>query len=429
MAEQGNVASEAAADSGARHDDGASSGRARLDRVPRNVVVLGLVSLLTDASSEMVYPILPLFLVNVLHAPVSAIGLIESLAEATASFVKVASGRLSDRLRRRRPMVALGYSLSNVVKPLLAIAPGWPAVLGLRVADRFGKGVRTAPRDALIADSGTPERRGRDFGLHRALDTVGAAIGPLTAWAVLTFVPDGYRLIFWLSAIPGSLAIVLVLVGVREVRHPSEGREHGPRLPLMPLRRLGSGFTAFTLISVVFALGNSSDAMLVLRAQNVGSPPALIPLMYFVFNVVAAALSLPLGHLSDRIGRKRVIAFGFAGYAAVYAGFALAGGPSAAWLLFAIYGLPYAATEGMSRAFVVDLVPSQLRATALGSYTFAIGLATLPASLVAGLLWDQVSPAAPFAVSAVLMAAAAAAMVLHRPVKASAPVLTQESPV
>lgn len=399
----------------------------RSGRVRRNIVVLGLVSLLTDASSEMVYPVLPLFLVNVLHAPVSAIGLIESLAEATASFVKVASGRLSDRIDRRRPLVALGYTLSNLVKPLLAIVPGWPAVLALRVADRFGKGVRTAPRDALIADSGTPERRGRDFGFHRALDTVGAAIGPLTAWAVLTFVPNGYRTIFWLSAIPGSLAVVLVLVAVREVRRPAGAERSGPRASLLPFRQLGAGFTVFTLISVAFSLGNSSDAMLILRAQNVGNPAALIPLMYFVFNVVAAALATPLGHLSDRVGRKRLIVFGFAGYAVVYAGFALAGTPVSIWVLFALYGLPYAATEGMTRAFVVDLVPAQLRATALGAYTFAIGLAALPASLVAGVLWDQVSPAAPFVLSALLMAGAALALLLSRPARLRVAAPVQES--
>jgi MFS family permease len=385
--------------------------------VPRNVLVLGLVSLLTDASSEMVYPILPLFLANVLHAPVSAIGLIESLAEATSSFVKVASGRISDRLQKRRPLVAIGYTLSNVIKPLMAIAPGWPAVLALRVADRFGKGVRTAPRDALIADSGTPERRGRDFGFHRALDTVGAAIGPLTAWAVLTLVPDGYRMIFWLSAIPGSLAVILVLVAVREVRSPgsASGSKPRDRAPLLPFKQLGPGFTVFTLISVVFALGNSSDAMLVLRSQNVGSPAALIPLMYFVFNLVAAALATPFGHLSDRFGRRRLITMGFAGYALVYAGFALAGRPIDVWVLFALYGIPYAATEGLSRAFVVDLVPEPLRATAIGGYTFALGLAALPASLVAGMLWDAVSPAAPFILSACLMAAAAVGLAVTRP--------------
>jgi len=391
--------------------------------------MLGLVSLLTDASSEMVYPVLPLFLANVLHAPVSAIGLIESLAEATASLVKVASGRLSDRLRRRRPLIALGYGLSNVVKPLLALVPGWPAVLALRVADRFGKGVRTAPRDALIADSGTAERRGRDFGLHRALDTVGAAIGPLTAWAILTLVPDGYRLVFWISAIPGTLAIVLVLTGVREVRAGGRARAREEKRALLPLRELGVPFTAFTAISALFALGNSSDAMLVLRAQNVGTAAALIPLMYFVFNVVGAALATPFGHLSDRIGRRRLIVFGFAGYALVYAGFALAGHPASVWALFALYGVPYAATEGMTRAFVVDLVPLHLRATALGGYTFAIGLAALPASLVAGLLWDTVSPSAPFVLSAVLMAAAAIALATSRLLHIPAAPPVQESPL
>ena len=291
------------------------AGRASRGKV--TVVVLGLVSLLTDASSEMVYPVLPLFLVNVLHAPVSAIGLIESLAEATASLVKVASGRLSDRLQRRRPLIALGYGLSNVVKPLLAFAPGWPAVLLLRFADRFGKGVRTAPRDALIADSGTAERRGRDFGFHRALDTIGAAIGPLTAWAVLTLAPGGYRLVFWISAIPGAIAIVVALFAVRESR-PRAGSETAP--PPLRLRHLGRPFAVFTALSAVFALGNSSDAMLVLRAQDLGAHAALIPLMYFVFNVVGALLATPFGHLSDRIGRRWLVVFGFTGYALVYAG-------------------------------------------------------------------------------------------------------------
>ncbi|MDP2182695.1 MAG: MFS transporter [Actinomycetota bacterium] len=374
----------------------------------RNVRALGIVSLLTDASSELVYPVLPLFLVNVLGAPVTAIGIIESIAEATASLTKVASGWFSDRTQRRRPLILLGYSLSNVMKPLLAITGSWPAVLLLRFADRLGKGIRTAPRDALIADSAPPELRGRAFGMHRALDTVGAAIGPIIAWAVLTFVPDGYRTIFWLSAIPGSLAIVVLLLAVRD--RPASPETRGR--PRLRFRNLGLPFGVFTTISAVFALGNSSDAMLVLRAQDLGLAPALIPLSYFTFNVVGASLAMHIGTISDRIGRRPVLVGGFALYAVVYAGFAAMSSAWAPWVLFALYGVPYAMTEGMARAFVVDLVPPETCATAIGSYTFALGLAALPASSVAGLLWDTVSHTAPFWVSSALMALAAAALAL-----------------
>lgn len=376
------------------------AGAPREGRVPRNVVAMGIVSLLTDASSEMVYPVLPLFLANVLGAPVVAIGFIESIAEATGSIMRVFSGWLSDRIGRRKPIIAAGYSLSNVAKPVLAAVPSWHAVLLLRFADRLGKGIRTAPRDALIADSGTPERRGRDFGAHRALDTIGAAIGPLIAWAILTLAPGAYRTVFLVSAIPGTIAIAVVLLAVRDKR-PVTSRETGGA-PLS-FRGLGRPFAVFAAVSAIFALGNSSDAMLVLRAQDLGAAPALVPLMYFVFNVVAASLAHPFGVLSDRVGRKRMLVLGFAGYAAVYAGFAIAGASLAAWALFAAYGIPYAMTEGMTRAHVVDLVPCEMRATAVGAYTFVLGLAALPASTLAGVLWDTVGHAVPFAVSAGLM--------------------------
>lgn len=380
------------------------------DRVPRNVKMLGLVSLLTDASSEMVYPVLPLFLANVLGTPVMAIGLIESVAETTSSIMKVFSGWLSDRLGRRKRLIVAGYTLSNLMKPLLAIAPGWTSVLVLRWADRLGKGIRTAPRDALIADSSTSERRGRDFGVHRALDTVGAAIGPLAAWAILSRSPGAYRTVFLVSAIPGTLAILVVLGLVRDIRRDAT-RETRPSIRI---RNLGRPFALFTAASAVFALGNSSDALLILRAQDLGAAPALVPLMYFAFNVVASALAAPFGALSDRLGRKRVLAVGFAGYALVYAGFALARGSTAPWALFALYGVPYAMTEGLARAYVCDLVPADVRATAVGGYTFVLGLAALPASAGAGLMWDAVSHATPFAVSAVLMGVAAAWLALQK---------------
>ena len=377
-------------------------------RTPRNVRMMGIVSLLTDASSEMVYPVLPLFLSNVLGAPVAAIGVIESLAEAAASFMKVGSGWLSDRIGRRKVLIATGYTLSNLAKPLLALTQTWPAVLVLRLTDRLGKGIRTAPRDALIAESSTDAQRGRSFGVHRALDTLGAAIGPLVAWAVLTLDSEAYRTIFIISAIPGTLAIVFVLFAVRDTGQGS------PRRPSTPItfRHFPKSLVAFTAISFVFGVANSSDAMLILRAQDVGAPAALIPLMYVLFNVVGASLAGPLGARSDRVGRRRLLVFGFAGYALVYAGFAVARSPLAPWLLFAAYGVPYAATEGMTRAYVCDLAGPDRRATVLGAYTFVLGLAALPASALAGLLWDTVSHSAPFALSATLMTAASLALVV-----------------
>jgi len=376
-------------------------------RVPRNIRMMGLVSLLTDASSEMVYPVLPLFLANVLGAPVAAIGLIESLAEATAAFMKVGSGWLSDRVGRRKPLIALGYSLSNLAKPFLALSATWPAVLALRLSDRLGKGVRTAPRDALIAESAEPGERGRAFGVHRALDTLGAAIGPFVAWAVLTLSPDAYRTVFLISAIPGTLAILVVLFAVRDTgsRKPS-----GAAAP--SFKGFSRPLVVFTAISGVFALANSSDAMLILRAQDLGVTPAVIPLMYVVFNIVGALLSGPLGARSDRVGRRRLLIFGFAGYALVYLGFALAQSAASPWLLFALYGIPYAATEGMTRAYVCDLAGPERRGTVLGAYTFVLGLAALPSSALAGVLWDTVSHSAPFLLSAVLMGGAATALVV-----------------
>jgi MFS family permease len=375
------------------------------------VRALGLVSMLTDASSEAVYPVLPLFLTNVIGAPVAAIGLIESLAEATAAIAKVFSGRLSDRVGKRRPLVLLGYSLSNLVKPALALVPSWPWALALRVTDRLGKGVRTAPRDALIADYAPEAKRGEAFGLHRAMDTIGAAIGPLIAWAILSLKPNGYRTVFLVSAVPGTLAILVALTMVRDRARPAPA-ERGAAT--VSFRGLGRPFALFAALSMVLALGNTSAAMLILRAQDLGTAAATVPLMYFVFNVVAASLARLFGRRSDRVGRRRVLVAGFAGYALVYAGFALARHAWAPWPLFFAYGVPYALTEGMARAFVVDLVPDEVRATAIGTYTFLLGLATLLSSTVAGILWDTVSHAAPFAFSAVLMAASAAALARAR---------------
>ncbi len=375
--------------------------RAALGAIPLNVKVAGVVSLFTDLSSEMIVPVLPLFLSITLGAPAAAIGVIEGIAESTASVLRVFAGWLSDRAGRRKPLVVAGYGLSNLTKPLLALAGSWPHVLAVRFADRFGKGIRGAPRDALIADSVLPERRGLAFGFHRSMDTLGAAIGPLVAFATLALRPENYRAVFWIAAIPGAIAIAVAVFLLRDIARPP-----APGLaPRLGFAGLGRPFTIFTLIATVFALGNSSDAFLILRVKNLGLPAPAIPLAYFAFNVIYAALATPAGALSDRVGRRVMLIGGYAIFALVYLGFALAGGPGArlqAVGLFLVYGAYYALTEGVQRALVVDLVPSSMRATALGTFSTATGVALLPASLVAGILWDRVSPAAPFYFGAAL---------------------------
>jgi len=367
--------------------------------------VAGVVSFFTDVSTEMIVPVLPLFLSATLKSPVLAIGLIEGIAESTGSVLRIFAGQLSDRTGRRKPLVVVGYALSNITKPLLALAGSWGHVLAIRFVDRVGKGIRTAPRDALIADSVPPDRRGIAFGFHRAMDTAGAALGPLVAFATLAVLPENYRAVFWIAAIPGLIAITIGAIFLRD----RGGRPATPAdAPTPRLRALGPRFMAFTIIATLFALGNSSDAFLILRARNVGTAAAVIPLMYFTFNVVYAVLSTPAGALSDRIGRRTVLAIGYAIFALVYVGFGLIAGARAPWAvlaLFIVYGAYYALTDGVQKAFVADLVPAHLRATAMGTFSMATGIALLPASLVAGALWDRVSPAAPFFYGAALAGA------------------------
>ncbi|HWI53926.1 MAG TPA: MFS transporter [Symbiobacteriaceae bacterium] len=365
----------------------------------RNVWYAGLVSLFTDISSEMLVPVLPLFLANVLGAPVQAIGLIEGLAEAMASLMKAFSGWFSDRVGKRKPLMAWGYGLSNFLKPLMGFTVGWGQVLAIKLADRFGKGLRGSPRDALIADSVQPDERGKAFGFHRAMDTTGAAIGPLLAFAILWLRPGEYRWVFWAAIIPGMLALVAILF-IKEtgsgVRQPGAVlRNWSLALGAVPpkLRR-------FMLIGVLFAIGNSSDAFLILRAQNLGLAAALVPLAYFAFNVSYAFLSYPAGALSDKIGRKPVMVGGFAAFALIYLGFGLATHAWMAWPLFLLYGLYYAGTEGIQKAYIVDHAGKEHRGAAIGVYNALTGFAALPASVIAGYLWDTVGAAAPFYVGA-----------------------------
>jgi len=376
-----------------------------------NVLVSGLVSFFTDVSSEMIVPVLPLFVTAVLGASMTAVGLIEGVAESTASVMRSFAGLLSDRFGRRKALIVFGYSLSNVTKPLLALTGSWGQVLAIRFGDRLGKGIRGAPRDALIADSVAAERRGLAFGFHRSLDTAGAALGPLIAFGTLAIMPENYRAVFWIATIPGAFAILIAGVFLRDLRRPAASHALGT----VRIGGLGRRFAVFTAIITLFALGNSSDAFLILRAKNLGLPVATIPLIYFAFNVVYAVLSIPAGALSDRLGRRGVLIVGYVVFAIVYLGFAVASGPAGRWIvlpLFLTYGIYYALTEGVQRAFVVDLVPADLRATALGTFASATGLALLPASLVAGFLWDRIGPAAPFYFGGVMSAAAAVLLMI-----------------
>ena len=379
----------------AKPPPGAAAPAARDSIVPgveRNVFRLGIVSFFIDISSEMIYPLVPIFLTETLRAPAAIVGAIEGLAESTTSVFKVVSGWFSDKIGKRKPFVVVGYSLSVVGKVFLALAFHWPTVLFARVVDRFGKGVRTSPRDALIAQWTPPSVRGRGFGFHRAADTAGAVFGPLAALALLALIGVHYRIIFALAVVPAVLAILLLRgVGDRPPAPEERGSQPRPRL-----RDFGGGYYVFLAISLVFALGNSSDVFIILRARNLGLGVSEAVLAYVLYNLVYALLAMPAGIVSDRIARWHVIAGGFAIFAVVYFGFAVIDAGAYVWLLFAVYGIYMALTESVGRALVVDFVGAQWRGTALGLYQGAMSLMILLSSVLAGVLWDQVGPAAPF---------------------------------
>lgn len=363
----------------------------------RNVVILGFVSLLNDGASEMIYPLLPVFLTAVLGAGPAALGIIEGIAESTASLLKLYSGYLSDRVKKRKGWIVAGYTISNIIRPLIAFSSSWPQVLVLRFSDRVGKGLRTSPRDAIIADSTPPESRGLAYGFHRAMDHSGAIVGPLLATALLLVYKDDLKTIFLLSFIPGLLAVLLLLLGLRE-KAPSEPRAASSTgfNFRAAWAEMPSGFRKYLFIILIFTLGNSTDAFLLLRAQQLGVPIALLPTIWVALHVVKMGFSVPGGMLSDRIGRKKVIIAGWAVYAFVYAAFGMASTLWHAWALFMIYGIYFGLTEGAEKALVADFAPSHLRGSAFGLYHLVVGLGAFPASLLFGLVWQKFGSATAF---------------------------------
>ena len=390
--------------------------------ITRNVFVLGLVSFFTDISSEMIVPLRSIFLVTVLQSPLPVVGLIAGIAESTASILKIVSGRLADRPESRKPLMLFGYGLSNAVKPLLALVTSWPAALSLIFLDRTGKGLRSSPRDAMLADSTPPGYIGKAFGFHRSMDTLGAAIGPLFAALILWWSIQDLRAVFAWTVVPGVLAVIILLLFVRG---QSKGQEPAPEAGTMPdarpvrslpaIAELGVRFWMFTGIATLFALGNSADDFLFLRTAGLEQSLFVVPLIYFGYNVVYAALATPLGALSDRWGRLPVLISGYAAFAVVYAGWALATQSWNTWALFLIYGIYTAATEGVARAFVTDLVPRSLRGSALGWFGGVTGLAALPANILAGWLWVAGGPSATFWFGAFMAVLSLALMVAWLP--------------
>ncbi len=368
----------------------------------RNVIALSAVSFFTDVSSEMIYPLIPVFLTTVLGATASAVGVVEGAAESTAALLKLASGWLSDRVRRRKPLVIAGYALAGLVRPLIGLAQSVAQVATIRVADRVGKGIRTSPRDALIADSVDPAVRGRAFGFHRAADHAGAVVGPLIAFAVLRWEGVPLRRVFLFAAIPALIALVVLVAAVRETP-----RQSAPAAPLPLERGLGARFWAFLGVVLLFTLGNSTDAFLLLRALDLGVEKEWIPILWAMLHVVKSASSTPGGALSDRVGRKPLIVAGWVLYAAVYLMFGRATAAWQAWALFAVYGVYFGLTEGVEKALVADLVPAARRGAAFGWYNLALGLGALPASLLFGAIWDRAGAPSAFAFGAALAALAA----------------------
>jgi MFS family permease len=403
-----------------RLDEGTPRLWGRYRRLPRNIFAISLVSLLNDASSEIIYPLLPLFLAITLGASPAAIGLIEGAAESVSGLLKLFAGYFSDRRGRRKGLVVFGYALASFVRPLLAFAVNWYQALAIRLIDRVGKGIRSAPRDAMIADTVAVEERGLAFGFHRAMDHAGAVIGPLLGYTILLWVADNrnaptandYAHVFILASIPAVAAVVVAAFFVRETYQASRAGINGPGKPRISLRGFDGNFKRFLVIVALFTLSNSSDAFLLLRARTAGVSVATIPLLWAALHASKVISSLFGGDLSDRLGRKGLIASGWLLYAAVYAGFAFVSSVGMAWVLFLIYGIYFGLAEGAEKALVADLVRPEQRGTAYGLYNLAFSITVFPASVLMGAVWDWRGAQTAFILSAVIGMSAALLLIL-----------------
>ena len=396
---------------------------ARYRGLSGNVFALSLVSLLNDTSSEIIYPLLPTFLFLTLGATPFAIGLIEGFAESVAAFLKLFSGYFSDRFNKRKLPVFVGYSLASLARPFLAFVGSWQQVLAVRVTDRIGKGIRGTPRDALLADSVPPEKRGFAFGFNRAADHLGAVIGPICAFILLSFLASNpenptandYRQVFLFASIPVALGLFVIVFFVKETVHEKPPENITVTPIKLSLKEFDPNFKRFLIVIAVFTLSNSTDAFLLLRAEQAGIAPAVLPLLWMVLHISKVVFSLIGGDLSDRLGRKTLIFSGWIVYAFVYAGFAFVSSPWQAWALFIIYGVYFGLTEGVEKALVADLVSPEKRGTAYGFYNLAFSITVLPASIIFGGLWSWFGSNAAFLISAIISICAAALLLTVKP--------------
>jgi MFS family permease len=373
----------------------------------RNILFTGLTSFLTDTSVKMVYSVMPMFLMSI-GASKTSLALIEGIAESTAALIKALSGFWSDKIGKNKPFMLIGYGLSALIIPLYTFVVSPIQVLLLRFVERFGKGIRTAPRDSLIAGSIAEGDSGRSFGLQKAMDNSGAIAGPLIAFAMLSSLPGSYRMIFLIAGIPAILAIFVLLFGIKEARKNKQelfAKFHFKEFP--------AKYYFFLGIIFVFTLGNSTDALLMVKANDVGVKVALIPLVYLVTNVVSVFASIPVGSLADKVGKEKILIVGFLIYAVVYYGFGITTSTEAIIALFALYGLYSAATDGIQKAFISDMIDKNKKGTGLGIYNALLGITLLPASLIAGSLYDKVNSSVPFYFGAVTAATSAILMLIY----------------